>query len=338
MVNWDLYQKRLNVNGETQRERTISLAKRNISEGSISSPACKEVLVSDMPRKLMVASTNKDNEKRIQTLPNETISLGELVIWNEMHWMVNSIDFDDEIYRSGTIVQCNRIICWQNPITLEIIERWCFCSKPYTSNINEGNVVSTLNGKYDIQIPYDSETIQVSVDKRLMLDVIGGKPMVYKLTFPDANTNKIQDIDGGFIEWTVASDAYVQEKDNVELMICDYIEPSAHPEPPVGDLLKCKIVGRSDLRIGGSPRNYSAKFYAADGVTEVKDGISPIWELIAPAGHEAYYKISLSNGNFVASVSAEANDALVEDILTFKLVDELGVYKSATMKIEVTEF
>lgn len=339
MVNWELYEKRLNVNGDTQRERTINLAKHNISKGAISSPDCKDVLISDIPRKIMVASTKEDNKKRIQTLPYETISMGELVIWNEMHWMVNSIDFDDEIYRSGTIVQCNRIIGWQNPITLEIIERWCFCSKPYTSNIDEGNVVSTLKGKYDIQIPYDSETIQVGVDKRLMLDIVGGKPMVYKLTFPDTNTNKIQDIDGGFIEWTVVSDAYVQERDNVGLMICDYIDPGAPPkppEPPVGDLLKCEITGRSDIRIGGSPRQYKAKFYAADGVTEVKDGISPIWELIAPTSNESYYKLLLSNENFVASVSAEANDALVGDVVILRLIDEDKKYQKAEIRIEVS--
>lgn len=89
-------------------------------------------------------------------------------------------------------MRCNRVIKWQNPKTLEIIERWCLCSKPYTSNINEGNVVSTLNGKYDIQLLYDDETKQVGVDSRFMLDIIGGMPMVYRLTFPDSNTNSIR--------------------------------------------------------------------------------------------------------------------------------------------------
>lgn len=292
----------------------------------------------DIPQDFIITPTKEKNKCSIYTRPDEKLNIGDIIFWNKLHWLVIDKDFQNDIYNTGTIVRCNRIVRWQNPITFKIIERWCFCSKPYTSNINEGNVVSTLNGKYDIQLPYDDETIQVGVDKRLMLDIVGGKPMVYKLTFPDSNSNRYVDIDGGFIEWTVVSDAYVQEKDNVELMICDYIDPGTPlepPEPPVGDLLKCEIIGRSDLRIGGSPRNYSAKFYATDGVTEVTDGISPVWDLTVPAGHEVYYKISLSNGNFVASVSAEVNDALVGDVVILKLKDENAIYETSELSIKV---
>lgn len=287
----------------------------------------------------IITPTKEKNKCSVYTRPNEELNIGDIIYWNNLHWLVIDKDFQNDIYNTGTIVRCNRIVRWQNPITLEIIERWCFCSKPYTSNIDEGNIISTLNGKYDIQLPYDDETIQVGVDKRLMLDIVGGKPMVYKLTFPDTNTNKYQDIDGGFIEWTVVSDAYVQERDNVDLMICDYIDPGAPlepPEPPVGDLLKCEIVGRSDLRIGGTPRSYTAKFYDVDGKTEVKDGVSPIWKLITPPGHESYYNISLSNDNFISSVSAQVNDELIGDIIVLKLVEVAGLYQSVEIKIEVT--
>ena len=174
MPSRDVYKVKVLLHGKSQRERIINRSKRAILNYATDSPAYKDMLVDNINQSFIVSSTEADNKKRIKSMPNETIKLGALIVWNEMHWLVNSVDFDDELYQCGTIVQCNRIIRWQNPITLEIIERWCFCSKPYTSNIDEGKVISTLNGKYDIQLPYDSETIQVGVDKRLMLDIVGG--------------------------------------------------------------------------------------------------------------------------------------------------------------------
>lgn len=293
----------------------------------------------NVPQDFIFTPTKDKNVCGIKPRPGEALNIGDIIYWNTLHWLVTDKNFQDEIYNSGTITRCNRTIRWQNPITLEIVERWCFCSKPYTSNIDEGNVISTLKGKYDIQLPYDSETIQVGVDKRLMLDIVGGKPMVYKLAFPDANTNKYQDIDGGFIEWTVVSDTYVQERDNVELMICDYIDPANSSKPPhhsIGDdLLECEIIGRNDIRVGGSPRNYIAKFYDVSGTTEIKDGVSPIWELIVPVGHEPYYKMYLSSNNFVATILAETNDNLVGDVVRLKLSDELKQYQSAEIEVEV---
>ena len=332
MPSRDIYKSKVFLYGDTQRERTINLSKQNILSKSPSSPAYKDMVLDGSHQSFMVSSTDADNKKRIKSMPNETIKLGALIVWNEMHWLVNSVDFDDEIYQRGTIVQCNRIIRWQNPITLEIIERWCFCSKPYTSNVEKGNVVSTLKGKYDIQLPYDSETIQVGVDKRLMLDIVGGQPMVYKLTFPDANTNKYQDIEGGFIEWTVESDAYVPEKDNVDLMICDYIPPDAPVAPPVAGTFKCRIDGRTQLRCGGNSRIWKPVFYQADGTTP-DETVTAKWSVAVLPEHERYYEIA-QNGNFI-SISVADNEAVIGSIFKITLTDDAGAYQPYEMMVEV---
>lgn len=332
MINWELYQKRLNIDGTTHRERTINRAKHNLVKKFVDSPDYKGMMIDNTQQYVMVSSTEADNKKRIKSMPGETIKLGALIIWNEMHWLVNSVDFDDEIYQIGTIVQCNRIIRWQNPITREIIERWCFCSKPYTSNVEKGNVFTTLKGKYDIQLPYDEETIQVGVDKRLMLDIVGGVPMVYKITFPDTNTNKYQDIEGGFIEWTVESDAYVREKDNVDLMICDYISPGAPVDPPVIGSLNCKIDGRTELRCGGSSRIWKPIFYQSDGVT-TDDTVVAKWSVTILPEHEQYYNIQ-QNDNFI-NISVADSEAVIGSIFKITLTDDAGLYEPCELVVEV---
>lgn len=296
-----------------------------------------DALRNDIQQDFIITPTKESNKCSVYTRPDEELNIGDIIMWNKLHWLVIDKDFQNDIYNAGTIVQCNRIIRWQNPITLEIIERWCFCSDPYSSGIDEGNVISVQDVKFKIQIPYDSETIQIMTDKRLMLDVINGKADTYKVISSNRITGKYQDIDGGFIKWIIQSDQSVADRDNLELMICDYIDPGTPPEPPepsVSNLLKCEIIGRSNLRIGGSPRNYTAKFYASDGVTEVKDGISPVWKLVTPVGHEVYYKISLSNGNSV-SICAEEYRFLVGDRLKLVLSNKDGLYSSAEMEIEV---
>lgn len=286
----------------------------------------------DLQQDFIITPTKEKNKCNVYTRPGEELNIGDIIFWNQLHWLVIDKDFQNDIYNVGTIVRCNRIIRWQNPATREIIERWCFCSKPYTSNVEKGSVITTLKGKYDIQLPYDEETIQVGVDKRLMLDIVGGEPMVYKLIFPDTNTNKYQDIEGGFIEWTVESDAYVPDNDNVDLMICDYISPGAPIDPPVVGALSCKIDGRTELRCGGSPRTWKPVFYQSDGVTP-DETVIPKWSIIILPEHEQYYNI-LQNGNFI-SISVADNEAVIGSIFKITLLDEAGLYQSCELTVEV---
>lgn len=295
----------------------------------------------------IITPTKEKNKCNIYTRPNEELNIGDIIFWNKLHWLVVDKDFQNDIYNIGTIVRCNRIVRWQNPITLEIIERWCFCSKPYTSNISEGSVVSTLKGKYDIQLSYDAETIQVGIDKRLMLDIVGGNPMVYKLTFPDANTNKYQDIEGGFIEWTVVSDEYIPDKDNVELMICDYIAPPENPDvsstPLFSDnsddlnksLLKCEIVGRKDILVGGSAREYVAVFYDTEGTKVSTENISPKWEIILPEGYQNSFETNFLDNGFTLRIRVLNNNDLAGMEVTLKMKDENNKYNTSELTIGV---
>lgn len=331
MLDWSIYETRLGVNGEYGRDRNVSREREAIFRKYMASPALKAVSVNGTDMYLLINSTDKPSEKKFNTLPGEVVNIGDIILWQEMHWLVTQVDFDDEISRSGRIVQCNRQIRWQNPATYEIIERWCLVTKPYTSNIDEGNVISTSNREFKVQLLYDEETKLLDLDKRFMLEIINGNPRTYKCTSVDQQTNKYQDIDGGFIVINLSQDEAGQPDDRADLMICNYKEPPDNPEPSP-TLLKCEISGRNNIRVGIS-RKYTAIFHADDGTTTV-DGVTPIWTVTAPEGYEDKVTWSQNDGFIEITVT---DDVLIGQTVVVGLVDDGGLYAPATMSVEVVD-
>lgn len=264
--------------------------------------------------------------------PGESFSIGDIIFYNSLHWLVTNVNFHDELTCSGEMVRCNRQIRWQNPKSLEIIERWCLVTKPYTSNIDEGMVLSVSNREFKVQLPYDNETRLLDLDKRFMLEIIDGKPRTYKCTSVDQNTNKYQDIDGGFIVLNLTQDESGQENDNADLMICNYISPgdAPPPSPPSADLLKCEISGRGTIKAGLGSRTYRAVFYMEDGVTE-DSSISAVWSVNIPDDMVAHITWE-QNGN---AISIQAGEAAIGCAILINLIDENGRYAASSMNVEV---
>lgn len=326
--SWELYEARLNVAGKYGRDRAIQREREALLRKYMNSPALKDVEIDDVPQQLFIHSTDTPSEKTFNTLPGETVDIGDIIYWNEMHWLVTKVDFDDEITRGGRIVQCNRQIRWQNQHTGEIIERWCLLTKPYTSNIAEGVVIATSNREFKVQIPYDDETIQIDLDRRFLLEVINGQPKAYEVTSVDAQTNRYQDIEGGFLIWNLSQCDYNPATDNAELMIADYFEPKIEPVPDA-PLLPCRINGRETIR-GGMRRKYSAVFY--DALGEITQLPQPVWSVSADVDAVAW---TVAEG--VLELYIPEDTLVPGSVITLTVADADGAYAPAEMNVEVVE-
>lgn len=290
----------------------------------------EKALRNDKPQDFIFKSTEEDNQFTVFTRPGEEINIGDILYWGKMHWLVRVKDFNSAVFNSATIVCCNRQIMWQNPDTKEIVTRWCFASKPYTSNVDEGNVVTLLHGRYDIELPYDEETIAVPVGKRFMLDIVGGHPMCYKLVFPDVNTNKYQDSVGGFIEWNLESDEYQKDNDRVDLMICNYLEPDI-PTPDT-NLIRSAITGREELKLGGR-RKYTAELYSHDNAMLPADIYELTWELEADESIASYFH--LEQDQEICYLSCDMRESLVGSVVTLRLNCNDVLTENAAIQIKV---
>lgn len=326
MSSWDIYETRLGIAGKHGRDRAIQREQEAILRKYMNSPALKDVEIDGVPQKLFVHSTDAPSEKTFNTLPGEIVDIGDIILWNEMHWLVTNVDFDDEVTRGGRIVQCNRQLRWQNQRTGEIIERWCLVTKPYTSNIEEGMAIATSNREFKIQIPYDEETIQIDLDRRFLLEVINGEPKAYTVTSVDSETNRYQDIDGGFLIWNLSQGEYNPATDNAELMIANYFEPKVAPDPEE-PLLPCLINGRDTIR-GGMSRTYEAVFYDESG--EITSGSVAVWNVSADSDAVAW-----SADGSTLTLTLQDDGLPVGSVITITVTDADGVYATAEMQVEV---
>mgnify|MGYP005755382469 CR=1 FL=1 len=313
MINWDLYAKQLQHKGMTSRDRIISREKEALIAQFEKAPSAKNTLVDGELKKMIVSSTQALNEKTFVLMPGDTIKIGDIVVWENLHWLVVELDFDNTIAYKGRIAQCNRQIRWQNLVTKNIIERWCLMTKPYTSNVTNGTQVSVSNREYKVQIPYDDETKLVDLDKRFMLEIIDGKPRTYSCTSVDQQTNVYQDLENGFIVWNLSQDEAGRPGDNAELMICDYVEP----EENLPSSVKASITGMDVLRAGLGEFEYTL-----DSESDV-DVVS--WHISVQDEMREYIHMSESGIHSVyLSAAVQAIGALIEIYVTDRLGDEIA--------------
>lgn len=280
----------------------------------------------------MIVSRNKSvtTEKKIVAKPGETIPLGGLVECYGCKWLVVDVDPNQETYVSGKIEQCNREICWQNTKTGEIHRRWCTLDKPYFSNLdkNKRTVISTR--EYKLYLQYDAETSLLDVDKRFMLEIIGGEPKTYRITSVDTMTQRLY-INGeiqGLVCLYIEQDQYKEGIDNVELMICDYQTPESSNDDSSDyyDYVTANITYRnnSELKIGGSYKTFSPSFTNSDG--EVIEGITPVWRVNCLDEFMPYIETTQENGRL--KVKVKNNRVMEGGVVRVELSDSENRYSS----------
>lgn len=225
-------------------------------------------------RQSLIVSQDKDilNVRKLYAYPGETFYTGDVVDCYDSKWLITEVDQNKEVYTWGKMQQCNRELIWQNTQTGEIISRWVTAEKPYYSNLNETQILTTSNREYKIQIAYDDETSQIDLDKRFMLEIVAGKPRTYKVSSVDTITERFYE-DGttrGFLVLNLTQDLYNPNTDNVELMICDYVDPDVVDFPGLTGKSRVEITysGAAQIRYGGSAKKFTSNYYENDVLAE----------------------------------------------------------------------
>lgn len=230
-TNWTLYNKRLNINGTTKRERDLQSLQDNITEKLPDSLSCKAVKINGIDRQLSFTQTEKGYD--INSLPNETFSIGDYVVYKTITFLVTKKHVDDEAFTSGSIEECNFILKFQSP-TGTILSYPCITSNKTSGSGESSDKFMTLgDGMKSVKLPYDESTILLhnSDEKtyRFFLDLHPTKPVPYALTYADTTTYHYGD--KGLIELIVKEDKINMLTDRIDLGICDYFEPTVIPDP-----------------------------------------------------------------------------------------------------------
>ena len=107
-TNWTLYEKRLKINGNTEKERHINTVVNSINNDFSHSPSFQEVKINGVTTGVHILEDgNKaDNVKNIVMKPSDILSIGNIIEWDGIKWLCTSVELYSGIYYYGKIQKC----------------------------------------------------------------------------------------------------------------------------------------------------------------------------------------------------------------------------------------
>lgn len=218
----------------------------------------------------------KNHEMNIKTLISEPIHYGELFYNQEDNtfWLCIEVDCEDGVCYKGVLIECNYLLFWQRADG-KIIHRYCtIINASSYSNGEKGNKTIVLQtNQFMAYMPYDSETNQLDVNKRINVSKTKCRPYV---------VTRVDDIaynygNTGILNMILTQDSF-NEKTDFEIeydsygrktWICDYFETTSNttptpPQPNINAILQ--FSGKNSLKVGGSYKTIKAVFQDGNGI------------------------------------------------------------------------
>lgn len=301
--NWNLYDKLIQADGETIRDRSITRAKRDYQVTSRGSLSRKHVLINEEERDVLIISGKSMHVKTILSMPDEQFYDGDYVFWEDCYWLISETDSENTVQYRGTIRQCNRLLKWQNEDG-DIIERWCATDEKATNTqgISYSEIIDKVKTNYTLYLPLDKDTMKIRRYQRFIMDVDLDDPDTYVVT----NRNVISSVydpeqKHGVITIVLSQDERSQDHDNLDLQVADYKE-----EKEIIKGINCEIKYTGDspsIKAGGSYKTYTAYFYNASG--DILDSIVPVWDVTIMPEMESYFDIKETDGKLLIKASYE---------------------------------
>lgn len=274
-MSLQLMKERIKHSGSSVREEMIidgqNLLKEELEHDSSYSPTMyfwNPVLECDnRPAKVRIYnrkySSLNGNYQNFLTTHDNPIKIGEYLhdTKDDTYWLVyNSFNVND-VHYEGKMIQCNYLLQWQLS-NGNIVKRWAniVSASKYDNGENGNSTIILTSNNYTILIGYCEEGFELE-GKRVFIDMKPINPMkVFKITrSDDVIYNSINM--GSLLSFIGDKTEFNPDKDNQELRICDYINPS-FPTPPVPDEttdLSGVISGDVNLK-NGYRRTYTATF------------------------------------------------------------------------------
>lgn len=248
----------------------------------------------DRPAKVRIYkrkySSLNGNYQNFLTTYDNPIKIGEYLhdTKDNTYWLIyNSFNVND-VHYEGKMIQCNYLLRWQLA-TGGIVERYSNIVSASKYDVGEtGNSTLVLSSNnYTILIGYCDEGFELE-GKRVFIDMKPIKPTkVFKITRSDDVLYNSGNM-GSLLSFIADKTEFNPNKDNQELRICDYIDPSSPlpptPQPPNETTdLKCVISGNTNLK-NGYRRPYFVKFTDTNGNDINWENINFAWNIVNNPG------------------------------------------------------
>lgn len=335
------YSRWLLLDGISDRDREISEARNDLAAAMIASADFHEDAKRNGIRQpMMFTRGGEQHSYNVICMPGDQLFAGDIIDAFGQKWIVMEARADNTTHKTGIMYQCNYHVKFQS-FTPDIIERCGYLDvSGYSSSFNSDTQLQKSEDQLAIYLPYDCETMKIFVDKRLPSHIgyqANGERIMF--TFKVTGVTPLAEsfnCGDHLLMIKAVRDLYAPDRDNMELMLCDYIDPKvinpSEPERPdgsSGNVLYCSIRGKKEVRIGTS-RTYSAEFYKADGVT-VDETINPVWLVQDGSGSETIKSPTVK-------LAMPDDDSAIGAIVRLVLRDDAGRYEPCVMDVEVVGY
>ena len=112
MDTWETYTMRVGDLGGTARNASFLQERDMLTHMIKASLSYHKVLIDGVPQKVAIINSDNLNEKKIFSMPGETLRCGGLVEWMNNRWLITELDANDEVYTRAKLLQCNHLLKW----------------------------------------------------------------------------------------------------------------------------------------------------------------------------------------------------------------------------------
>lgn len=280
-----------------------------------------------------VADSSLKSMERCILVPIGTLHSGNYIFFEDEYWLVDGRPGNNGEYEKAVLKECQYKIKWQKDDGT-IIERWANFTSASKYDVGEsGNSTIILSSNnFTILIPHDSDGLTID-GKRIFVDTSKIPKKVFKITRND-DVLFLHGNHGGTLSLIADKTEFNPNKDNQELRICDYIDPSS-PLPPTPSEpdettdLCSSISGGKNLKLSIA-RTYTA-------IIKDKNGNIVDWD-------DSLYKWNLIN-NFAVKHSINKNkielcvedDSLIGESFLLQLIQLNNNFKIAEIEITIID-
>lgn len=233
----DRHRNRTFLRGDTERDRWIYSIKEDIVKKAIANPSYKpNAIIADSYGNerhfgLVINSGTQEYYKEFEALPDTPIYAGDYVKWGRGIWLVHTCSTDDEIYKRGSLWECNWLMKWRNDKG-EIVKRWCFASSAskYNEGVEQDKVFTLGSDQCKVYMPVDEEVLAVTKKKEMCFIIDNatvGQPLIYEAHNPSNVYSTFDVLKGddckihGVTDWILKETTYTLTEEEKRTGVCD---------------------------------------------------------------------------------------------------------------------
>ena len=232
---WETYEARVGTTGTQRRQHIKVASQEQFYRKIISNMGYHLVTIDGVEQEIAVVRDAERDEKRIYSMPGETLKHGGLVDFNGVMWLITEKNFDNEFYDNAIMKQCNYQLKWINPDG-DIITRWCIVvdGTKYLIGEKSSSIMAIGDARFAVTMAKDSETKRIRRGQRFLIDDPDAEEtLAFQITKPNRFFNLYN---GEGVYRYILNEVQLTDNDNVEQGIADYYSWYPKVELPVSDV------------------------------------------------------------------------------------------------------